>query len=625
MNKLNTMFLAGALLAGAAGMASADTGREIGKAYSTVVRAASTTYDLAPVREENGVYKLRPTDEEQAGNEQATVVMMPHSTRFIYAAMTSSPINEGTAMESMPNDRIQCSLAALDLSVDPADGQFRVARPTSGPAMYDVWATDNNGNEYRNCNKPQLMAVSDHIVALTYIYQPNNGNDSKRYVQFFNSDTLAALPVNGGTKAVIMAKNGDDCDMNQSGANVMRVLPSATPGKVRVVYWAGCNGDNRDDGWINSVAFDCSSGTECTSQREFDLSLAREEERSRGRCTIGDADPDTATCCWTEGNDQPQDEGVWCAGVDVSAGGQQGENADSRLLWKDRIEYREDVLVNGNPVNTYAMRMNSVRLLDMNTDGTLRQSGDVLLTWGLNRGRNQDGQKGGQTLAVRAMVIRPNRTSYDVVMPKTTINDLLLGFENTHVSVTDAVFGVGKDVKPGFTLVVGSQNGGLASNAELRTLMYDPVQKTMVNLGQHDMQTSYDRHLYSNYLGNNPTNQGRNYANCDLVQNPFADMPLNHVSYFQACALTGKLPEHQDSAIKLSAKLSIFPVAFTDLPAPPGGGWNDGDLPGNDNGGDDDPGPGPGSSVGGCSTSGGSNGLLFALALGLATFIRRRK
>jgi hypothetical protein len=270
------------------------------------------------------------------------------------------------------------------------------------------------------------------------------------------------------------------------------------------------------------------------------------------------------------------------------------------------------------------MRMNSVRLLDMNPDGSLRQSGDVLLTWGLNRGRNQDGQKGGQTLAVRAMVIRPSRTGYETIMPKTTINDILLGFENTHVSVTDAVFGVGGDVKPGFTLLVGSQNGGLASNAELRTIMYDPTTKEMVNLGQHDMQTSYDRHLYSNYLGNNPTNQGRNFANCDLVQNPFADMPLNHVTYFQACALTGKLPEHQDSAIKLSAKLSIFPVAFTDLPAPPGGGWNDQDLPGNTDPGPD-PGPGPGSSVGGCSTSGGSNGLLFALALGLCTIIRRRR
>jgi MYXO-CTERM domain-containing protein len=615
------MFLAGALLAGAAVAASADTTREIGRSQGFTVIRASETYDLAPTREENGVYKLRPTQNEQPGSEQNTVLFFKGTTRALYVSRKSGPINEGTAMQSFPVDDVQCSLSVLDLGVNATDGSFTVARPTTGPGMYDTWATDEEGSEYRNCNKPQLVQINDQVMGLMYNYRPNN--QTHRYLKLFDRDGVP-IAINGGTKAKIMDKNNDDCDMHQSGAAVARVLPSTTPNRVRLLMWAGCNGNGDDDGWVNEIYVDGTAATGYTTGKLFDISLATREERSRGRITVGDADLDTGLACWTEGNNQPQEEGVWCAGVDLSENGQNGEDADSRLLWKDRIEYRETVLVNGNPVETYAMRMNSTRVMDMNPDGTLRQSGDVLLTWGQNRGRNTDGEKGGQTLGVRAMVIHPTRTGYDTVMPKTTINDLLLGFENTHVSVTDAVFGVGQDVKPGFTMLVGSQNGGLASHAELRTIMYDPTTKSMVNLGQHDMSVSYDRHLYPNYLGQNPNEQGRNFANCDLVQNPFADMPLNHVTYFQACALSGKLPDQPDSAIKLSATLSIFPVAFTDLPAPPGGGWNDGDLPGNDDP-MPDPGPGPGSSVGGCSSSGGSNGLMLALGLGLAVTIRRRR
>jgi MYXO-CTERM domain-containing protein len=636
MNKLNSTILAAALV-GVAGLstASADTRRDLGSAQGFTIAAASTITDQARVREENGVLKLRYTDEEFT-NEQATVLFSNDGRRAVYAHMRTSPINEGTAMESNPVNQMQCALSALELGVD-ATGGFTINRPTS--AMYDIWATDNDGNEYRNCNKPQLYSIADGAyVALEFNYQPEGTNDTRRYMKVFTWDLVPVEVRNANNQVqeqvVVMAKNNDDCDMHQSGAPPGEIYyRSATGGRAvaRIVKWAGCNGNGEDDGWINSTQVDCATTgpASCTITRLFDASLAQREERSRGRCTPGRAggpNAEMATCCWTEGNNQPQREGVWCAGVDLSANGQNGQEAQSRILWKERIQHRTNMLVNGEERQYYAMRMNSTRVKTMAPDGSIESSDQVLLTWGLNRGGNNNDKKGGRSDFTNVMVIESTRAGYTEIMPMTDVQRMLLGFDNTHVSVTDAVFGKGTNVKPGFSMMVGSQLGGLAGNAEMRTIMYDPATKELADLGQHDLGRSYDRHLYSNYLGNNPGNQGRNFASCHLVRNPYTEMNGNHVTYFQACAMTGKLPEHPLSATKPSATLTIFPVAFSADPPPLGGGWDEEQVPGDEPGDDpEDPPGGPGTSVGGCSTSGGANTLLLGLALGLATFIRRRK
>jgi MYXO-CTERM domain-containing protein len=99
----------------------------------------------------------------------------------------------------------------------------------------------------------------------------------------------------------------------------------------------------------------------------------------------------------------------------------------------------------------------------------------------------------------------------------------------------------------------------------------------------------------------------------------------------QVLSATGKDandPAQAPASVKGSVFVTVFPVAFTADTQDVGGGYND-NLPGGDGTGNDpDPMDNPdpsGTSIGGCSTSSPTGGALFALFLGLAFVIRRRK
>jgi uncharacterized protein (TIGR03382 family) len=149
----------------------------------------------------------------------------------------------------------------------------------------------------------------------------------------------------------------------------------------------------------------------------------------------------------------------------------------------------------------------------------------------------------------------------------------------------------------------------------------------------------YDRHLYPNYLGNNPGNQGRNYSSMEFIKNPFATGAAGEDAYLLISASTGKAENEVPSAecldcakIKLSAYITVIPVAqapaavtqpgdgsgSTDTPTDPGQGGTD---PTNPTSSSTD----AGTTLGGCSAAGGSSGALTFLLIGLAAFIRRRK
>ncbi len=647
MKKLNTTLLAGALVAALlpAGVAAAQ---DLGSARAYEVILASETQDLAPTRTyDDGIRRLRKTDEEFT-NEQATVRFSPDGKYAAVIAMWTGVLNEGTAREANPPNRMQCAMQMMEM-VQAADGSVSMQKLQTD--AFAKFITNNDGNEYRQCNKPEILTINGGKNFLVeYNYQPEGTNDTRRYAQVYTWNGTKVTTKNGQgqvqNQVQVQAKNNDDCSMHQSGAG-QAGLPyfQAVVGNnfvTRYTTWDGCNGNGRDDGWARATQVSCVNGpdgvaTECTITKLFDLSLAQREERSRGRCTVGGADQSFAVCTWTEGNTQPQREGVWMAAIDLSQDGEMGADADSRLLWKERLIYRQNLTVNGEEREYYAMRAQHARILEKQPDGSLLPGADIIFQATGNRGGNNNDKKGGRSDIFNVAVINATRTGYTYVMPMANINmgtsPMMLGLDGTHISMAEAVYGKGDQLIPGFSQLQGSQTGGLQQDGDIRTIGYDPATKTILNLGQHSAGASYDRHLYSNYLGNNPGNQGRNFAGSDIVKNPFFGVNGNQVQYFQAFALTGKAPMHTDSAIKPSLYLSMLPVAFAANAPDPQGGYND-NVPGDEM--PDDPAPEEpdpleennpdGFASGGCSTGGSSSGGFLGLALvGLALTIRRRR
>ncbi|MBP9206331.1 MAG: hypothetical protein KBG28_20330 [Kofleriaceae bacterium] len=631
MKKLNRWAMLTGALAGLA-IPSVAGAQEIGRAISVKIHAPSDN-DLTDVRiGDDGIARLRKNDEEHT-NEQASIAFTPDGTKAMYVEMRTSNINGNSA----PNNQIQCAVTPLE-TFQQADGSVSVRRPAGA---VDVWASDNDGNEYRNCHKPAILSINEGKNFLLFLnYQPNN--DTIRYAKVLdlNGAPVTIRNANGQVQdqVAIMAKNNDDCSMHQTGADANEVYYKAKTGNsyvTRFVQWHGCNGNGNDDGWAGGTDVACDldavtgAATSCTITRRFDLSLAQQEERSRGRCSISDADPNTAFCTWTEGNTQPQREGVWGAAIDLSEGAELGQNADSRLLWKERIAYRQEVQLGDETRRAYAMRAMHARVKGIAADGSVTNSDQVMLRYNGNVGNNTNNAKGGRNITNDVTVIRPLRDSLTYVMPPTDITDMILGTDGTHLSMMETVFGKGQNLMPGFVLMSGSHVGGANRSATLRTIGFDTATGTLKNLGEHSAGAGYDRHLYSNYLGNNPGNQGRNFAAGTLVRNPFEGMNGNKVKYFVAMGLTAKDPTDNNAALKTSSYVSIFPVAFSEDAPTPGGGWQD--VPGDTGGqtGDDDNGGdntgGGGEAVGGCSTGGAQGAGLAGLLLGLAAFIRRRK
>ncbi len=517
--------------------------------------------DLARVNDEG---RLRKTDEEFT-NEMGVVAFFGDNKRGLFVEMRTGALSTGET----PIHRMQAACTPIELTQDVGTGVIGMVRRPG-----ETFITDNDGNEYRNANKPQLMPINNgKNMLVMFNYQPEGTMDTRRYAKVLDAscNQIPITNANGDPRkqVLIMAKNNDDCDMHQTGEGPCDVHEDAG-GVTRLVCWAGCNGDGQDDGWLNHVSVDCDvdgqgEATACQVRKDFDLSLCRREERSRGRCTVADEDVNTAICTWTEGNNQPQRDGTWIAAVDISMSGEMGENADSRLIWKEQIDGDKDM----GEYRTYSVRAKHTRILKPRADGSLERTNMLIFHSGDLQGQNRDDKKGGTYRAMQVGVIRATAQGMDWIVPLHDEKDMLLGIDGTHLTMCPAVFGESDNLTPGFTLVQGSHNGGGVTEPIAKAISFDTTTNKLTDLGTHRVGGSYDRHLYSNYLGNNPGNQGRNFMGCTLLRNPFAGQNGSQVEYFVAHALTGKDPaDIIDARLKPSSFVTLLPVA-THTQAPP--------------------------------------------------------
>jgi MYXO-CTERM domain-containing protein len=591
------------------------------------VNEPGTTVDLARVQ--NG--RLRRTDSAQT-NEQATVAVAGDGVHGLYCHMRSGPING-----ALPPHRTQVACSPFQLVA----GAGGVVNAEKLPG--ERFVTNNDGDEYRNGHKPSVVACNGgKNFCLMYNYQPDGDGNTKRWMKVLglNGEDVPMTDGNGNSQSqvLIMAKNNDDCDMSQSGEGPCDTATDV-PGATHLACYAGCNGNGRDDGWLNDVTVtfaNNASGAATSAQvkKNFDVSINPQEERGRGRCSVSSADPNTAICTYTAGNNQPQRDGTWIAAVDISPNGPQGANVQSRLLWRKLVEGRKDIPGGGR---TYSMRINSSRIVELGADGKLVKTDNLVIYTGDLQGNNNGNRKGGRYLDQRLGVAQATRAGLTWVIPMTSARDLLLGIDGTHTTFTAGLLqdGTKGAAVPVVSILQGSQNGGGVAPADLKVLGIDLTAKAFVQYGTHSAGASSDRHLYSNYLGNNPGNQGRNFTGSEFLPNPFHAPGSGQAPFLLLHALSGKdSSQVAQPQIKTTTYLSIVPMKL--------GGQGNGAGPAqNASGGGQNADVAaaatdasgavttPQADSSGCSSSGQSTSpagaLLMALAAVCASFVARRR
>ena len=174
-------------------------------------------------------------------------------------------------------------------------------------------------------------------------------------------------------------------------------------------------------------------------------------------------------------------------------------------------------------------------------------------------------------------IVKADKAGMSYVVPMTDMAPKLVGLDGTHIAMKFALLGSGaaNALTPSVLFMSGSHTGG-GANGALRSVKFNPAQAaagfTATTTDTMDLAVPYDRHLYPNYLGNNPGNQGRNYANGFIVKSPFADSKDSHVMLY---ATTGKdASTMMQPQIKPAAFLSVVGVA--QAPAATGGGSGSG-------------------------------------------------
>ncbi len=602
MNNLKLMMFAAAGL-----LTPAVANAEVKTATITKVLGAATT-DLAEVS--GTPARLRRQNERQPGNEDTAVAFFKDGKSGLMFSMNTE-LNGTRATH-----RMQLAMVPFTLAQDTAGAV--IAQPNMTGAKY---VTNNIGNEYRNANYPEAFQVDGgDAICAAYNYQANDTNDTKRYVKCFDATGAVVMP-----QTLAIAKNNDDCSMRQDAQGFVPVTQAA--GKNHFAVYAGCNGNGNDDGWYFDININKQTDGSYKLVKNFDLSVEPQEERSRGKCTVSAADTNTAYCTWTAGNNQPQRNGTWLGAIDITPGKFSGANQQKALLWKMQIGGRTQI----EGRTTYSMRAMHSRIMTMNPTTKVLEPSDMIV-WrsGDLQGNNNTNGKGGTYRANQMAVMKLSRAGMTYVTRMTDVGPMLLGLDGTHLEMQYGVFGTTDALKPGILFTAGSHTGG-GYAAQVRAVGWDEATGKFSDMGQFGI-APHDRHLYPNYTGNNPGNQGRNHAYGTMIANPFAATSKD--AFLMVYATSGKdQADMNDPRKKLSAYISILPIAQNPTTPPPAPTPTPTPTP---TPGDDQPPPmddqpapetetGSDTTLGGCSTGGASTGFGMLLLLGLAGLIRRRR
>lgn len=599
---------------------------------NTVVVQQADPEDYAPTRIRNGIKVLKPQDEEHV-NEQPSFGFDPVNQDSGIVVMMSTGRLDGPAGANrgaeLPQGNIQGACMPLKLVNDASTDSGLSIIPQVNNFKY---ISDRTSEDNRAYHHPEVEPIGGGRYVITANWDRNNNTNTDRYLQVVDSQcnliplTSSETLRENNTSTIIMAKNNDNCSGRMAGGG--GGVEIGADGKAYLLSAELCNGNGADDGWANYLTVDCATdGSTCAVQKMWDTSFIDQEERSRGRCemmdTTNDGSPETAVCCGTEGNSQPQRDGVWCAGIDLASG-------DS--LWKERVAYRGET---AEGLRTYAMRIKM--LAERRIDGG--QTGKLALQWQMHRGNNNNNKKGGYDDAVLVSIATPSRTGLNMLEAKDVTNDVILsGVEMTHTTMVQTFTGSTTNPISTFGYLAPNHNGSSVA----ASMMNIPFANNVFEKAEvHHLKAPFDGQKYSKYLGNNPNNQGRNFNDCHVVPNPFmgdATAKSAGIPVVNLCALTGKMNMPGREALETEMGPALKPDLMFEI-------WTSLDTPqveepepeptpepGGEPGGEPTPEPttpgtggGDGFQSGGCSTGGSSTGGFAMMLLGFAMVAFRRR
>ena len=304
----------------------------------------------------------------------------------------------------------------------------------------------------------------------------------------------------------------------------------------RLVAWRGCNGNGQDDGWAQ--VFESRSTTR-PPRRKVDLQADARRLAVPARRALATASappariPNTAICSWTEGNTQPQRDGTWMAAIDITRQ-DRTDAGDDPLEAADRRP--QDAAGRHAAPTRCARCTDRIMLLDPTT-GDARAHRHARLALG-RRPRQQQRQqaKGGTYYGNNMAVIKATKAGMHVRRPDDRHVAEALGIDGTHLGMRVRRCSARPTRSSPASCSSAARTPAVATARSSRRSA-GTRRRTRSRTASSYAGAPYDRHLYPNYLGNNPGNQGRNYSGLEFIKNPFATGAAGEDAYLMVIAI----------------------------------------------------------------------------------------
>jgi uncharacterized protein (TIGR03382 family) len=503
------------------------------------------------------------------------------------------PPTDGDPGVNATGSRVQGLCTAYQL--DAAQGLVKVNM---------AYFTNNNSPDWQNMHKPHAQAVNGGAAALIeYGYDPD-GTNTKTYgkvlgpnCEIMSAQTLLFANTNDNLGGVWDANNNTYADAN---------------GVTRSCGGIIGDGNGDDDVWATcatTTATGQPGNAAYTIKPDFKVVVDNQEARSRGT-TQTTPFPDMMLGCWASGNTNPP-QSVRCAMVNTAPGVPDAQ----RIVWRQTVMARQGAICYTTP-----------SLAPM-LDAAGKPTDKYIVSYVKVDTNNRVGRSKART-AIQTVPMQISMTGFKLL---DTPKEGMFGIaDGAHPGMTTGVYGVEK--RPVAFLFAGAITDG--GGATTKIIGMDPAGK-LEPIRALNWASASSGGYTSQWYGHNPnTPQGRSYPVTSLiVDNPgyktgyqpevksfLVVANAYHKDHAGQCGAgdPNKGTNNGTCGGKNAMGLTLIPIA-----ADPSNG-----KPINPN----DPNPvdptrdpsDPGTTLGGCSTSGDGAGAIVLLGFA-ALLIRRRR